>query len=95
MKVKMKAHNGAIALVVSGASQELIIVEENGGFVIEMMNITAPKVEEEESHAVEGSPAVGSETPVVEVERYINEETPAVDVQNCVGGQENAEKSPP
>jgi len=46
MKMKMKEVNGAIALVVSGTKQQLIITEEDGCFVIEMVdtahNIPAP-----------------------------------------------------
>jgi len=36
MKMKVKEHNGAITLLVSGARQQLIITEEDGGFVIEV-----------------------------------------------------------
>ena len=36
MKVKLKGHNGATALVVSGAKQEIIITEEDGCFIIEV-----------------------------------------------------------
>ena len=39
MKMKMQMHNGAMALVVSGASQDLIIKEEDGGFVVEFVDI--------------------------------------------------------
>jgi len=46
MKMKMKEVNGAIALVVSGTRQQIIITEEDGCFVIEMAdtahNITVP-----------------------------------------------------
>jgi len=38
MKLKMTENNGTIALVVTGTRQELIITEENGCFVIEMVN---------------------------------------------------------
>jgi len=38
MKLKMTQHNGAMMLTVSGAQQQLIITEENGCFVIEMVN---------------------------------------------------------
>jgi len=38
MKMKMKEHNGAVALMVTGTRQELIITEEDGCFVIEMVN---------------------------------------------------------
>ena len=37
MKVKLKGHNGATALVVSGTRQELIITEEDGCLIIEMV----------------------------------------------------------
>ena len=36
MKVKLKGHNGATALVVSGSRQEIIITEEDGCFAIEV-----------------------------------------------------------
>jgi len=36
MKMKVKEHNGAITLLVSGAKQQLIITEEDGYFVIEV-----------------------------------------------------------
>ena len=36
MKVKLKGLNGAIALVVSGSRQEIIITEEDGCFAIEV-----------------------------------------------------------
>ena len=38
MKMKMTQHNGAMVLMVSGAHQQLIITEEDGCFVIEMVN---------------------------------------------------------
>jgi len=38
MKLKMTQHNGAMMLTVSGAQQQLIITEEDGCFVIEMVN---------------------------------------------------------
>ena len=38
MKMKMKEHNGAIALMVTGTRQELVITEEDGCFVIEIVN---------------------------------------------------------
>ena len=41
MKVKLKGHNGAMALVVSGTRQELIITEEDGCLIIEMVADTA------------------------------------------------------
>jgi len=40
MKLKMTQHNGAIALVVTGTRQEIIITEENGCFVVEMVGTT-------------------------------------------------------
>ena len=67
MKLKMKEHNGAIALVVSGAGQKLIIVEENGGFTIEMVNT----VNQDENCT--------AEMPMGEVESNIEEETPPPD----------------
>jgi len=39
MKVKLKGLNGAIALVVSGSRQEIIITEEDGCFVIEVADV--------------------------------------------------------
>ena len=44
MKMKMTQHNGTMVLTVSGARQQLIITEEDGCFVIEMVN-TAPTLE--------------------------------------------------
>ena len=35
MKLKMTEHNGAMAVVVSGMRQDLIITEDDGGFVLE------------------------------------------------------------
>ena len=40
MKVKMKEHNGVVTLVVVGATQDLIITEEDGCFAVEMVNTT-------------------------------------------------------
>jgi len=46
MKMKMKEVNGTITLVVSGTRQQLIITEEHGCFVVEMVgvahNVPAP-----------------------------------------------------
>ena len=46
MKMKVKEHNGAITLIVSGTKQQLIITEEDGCFAIEVAsmahNIPAP-----------------------------------------------------
>jgi len=46
MKMKLKEHNGAITLIVSGTKQQLIITEEDGCFAIEVAsmahNIPAP-----------------------------------------------------
>jgi len=43
MKVKMKEHNGVVALVVTGAGQEIIITEEDGCLAVEMVNtVPAP-----------------------------------------------------
>jgi len=36
MKMKLKEHNGAITLIVSGTKQQLIITEEDGCFAIEV-----------------------------------------------------------
>ena len=53
MKMKMKEHNGAIALMVTGTRQEIIITEEDGCLVIEIVNTahstTAPVHVQEES----------------------------------------------
>ena len=38
MKMKMKEHNGTIALMVTGTRQEVIITEEDGCFVIEIVD---------------------------------------------------------
>jgi len=37
MKLKMTQHNGAMALVVSGEWQDIIIIEESGGFALEFI----------------------------------------------------------
>ena len=39
MKMKVKEHNGAITLIVSGTKQQLIITEEDGCFAIEVASI--------------------------------------------------------
>ena len=71
MKLKMTQHNGAIALVVTGTRQEIIITEENGCFVVEMVGTTpmpAPTlvhVQEEHEETVD--------TPTVEDECIIKE----------------------
>ena len=38
MKLKMTEHNGAMALVVSGERQDIIITEESGWFAFELLN---------------------------------------------------------
>ena len=61
MKMKMKEHNGAIALMVTGTRQELIITEEDGCFVVEMVNTTptlAPVHVQEEGQTVNVLPLV-------------------------------------
>ena len=52
MKVKLKGHNGAMALVVSGTKQEIIITEEDGCFIIEV----ADTAREASTPAVEPEP---------------------------------------
>jgi len=39
MKMKLKEHNGAITLIVSGTKQQLIITEEDGCFAIEVVSV--------------------------------------------------------
>jgi len=39
MKMKLKEHNGAITLIVSGTKQQLIITEEDGCFAIEVASM--------------------------------------------------------
>ena len=50
MKLKMKEMGGAVALVVTGARQEIIIVEENGCFTVEMVNVAPEQAQEQETH---------------------------------------------
>jgi len=41
MKLKMIEHNGAVKLIVAGTRQKLIIMEECGCFVVEMVNTSS------------------------------------------------------
>jgi len=74
MKLKMTQHNGAMMLTVSGVQQQLIITEENGCFVIEMVNAdSAPAnapvlvhVQEEHEETVD-TPAVDEESTIEDV----------------------------
>jgi len=70
MKLKMVQHNGAGALIVTGTHQQLIIKEEDGGFVLEMVGAVTPVLafEEENCACEEDAPPQNS---------IIEEETPA------------------
>ena len=74
MKVKMKEHNGTVALVVSGTRQQLIITEEEDGFFsIEVAgtacNIPTPVF------APAPAPVPAASTPVpVPTPEYVQEE---------------------
>ena len=79
MKLKMKEYNGAVALVVSGVCQDLIIIEENGGFTIEMVNTAPMPMHEPEFLQEEQGESCPVEMPTGEVESIIEEETPPPD----------------
>ena len=75
MKLKMTQHNGAMMLTVSGAQQQLIITEENGCFVVEMVNtapsapanVPVPVTVQEEHEEITDIPAVEEESTIKEV----------------------------
>jgi len=77
MKLKMTQHNGAMMLTVSGAQQQLIITEENGCFVIEMVNTDSIPANAL-THAPVAEPAQVEETaviPAIEVKEVVAEES--------------------
>jgi len=77
MKLKMMQHNGAMMLTVSGVQQQLIITEENGCFVIEMVNADSIPAHAP-THAPVAEPAQVEETaviPAVEVKEVVVEES--------------------
>lgn len=81
MKVKMKEHNGAVVLVVTGAAQEIIITEEDGCFAIEMVNTTpvlAPVYINEERRTANVLPLVLDDA-MQEEEQYSPQPAPCND----------------
>ena len=73
MKLKMTKHNGAMALVVSGERQQLIITEENGCLILELLDATPSLTMECIQELVQSPTAL---SPVLEVEDETPEHTP-------------------
>jgi len=71
MKVKLKGHNGAVALVVSGTRQEIIITEEDGCFIIEVADTAhVPSTPTVEHESVPEPAPVTVQEPMPEDEQY-------------------------
>ena len=82
MKLKMTQYNGAMALVVSGERQRLIITEEDGCLILELLDVTRNDATlslaadcTQENRAQEEVQDIAALAPVLEVEDETQEHT--------------------